>query len=79
MHAEDATSTVDDLEGQLSKLQQAMDQLQQGDLDAAEASISELEDTRELARGLAEVDAGDEPLVPSADVLAGAVALHEQE
>lgn len=36
--------TVDELEGELTGLQDAMDQVQRGDLDAAEASIATLED-----------------------------------
>ncbi len=35
--------TVDELEGELTGLQDAMDQVQRGDLDAAEASIATLE------------------------------------
>ena len=41
----DGPSTVDDLEGQLSKLQEAMDQIQSGDLDGAEDSIVVLENS----------------------------------
>ena len=36
-------NTVDELEGQLAGLQEAMDQIQRGDLDGAEASIVALE------------------------------------
>lgn len=38
-----ADKTVDELEGQLAGLQGAMDQVQSGDLDGAEASIDSLE------------------------------------
>lgn len=55
---EDSASTVDDLEGQLAKLQIAMDQIQNGDLDGAEASIVALENS---TRGGAEqARAGEE-------------------
>ena len=38
-----ADKTVDELEGQLAGLQGAMNQVQSGDLDGAEASIDSLE------------------------------------
>ena len=41
--------TVDELEGQLSQLQVAMDQIQDGDLDGAEATIEALESQTGLA------------------------------
>lgn len=40
-----ASATVDELEGQLGDLQEAMDQIQRGDLDGAEASIVALENS----------------------------------
>lgn len=39
-----SVSTVDQLDGRLSKLQDAMDQVQRGDLDAAEVSVAALEE-----------------------------------
>lgn len=42
----ETSATVDELEGQLGKLQEAMEQIQRGDLDGAEASIVALENSR---------------------------------
>lgn len=42
-------NTVDELESQVAKLQVAMDQLQSGDLDRAEASIEALEHARAVS------------------------------
>lgn len=47
---EDEVPDVDALQGRLAELQSAMDQLQSGDLDGAEATIAALEDSLSDAR-----------------------------